>query len=227
MAQVKVTVEQMRTYVRSLDERLEDKQRYPDTWCDGKISTAYEVIATRRQPFQTEEVLDLNPYILDGTEKFQVDMEYDVQGYKRIFSTIGEPSTVADPLMTGHTSGITYNVRPDPLMMGSYTSEITYNVRPDNIVDVFLEVDQLDATQDNTMTFQYYYIPTVPEAETYMSADIYHMLRHGMEFSVYEALRDMEKFQLAQSKIEDSAKTVINGLDIDIQPSDQYNGGFF
>ncbi len=207
--QVKVTVEQMRTYVRSLDERLEDKQRYPDTWCDGKISTAYEVIATRRQPFQTEEVLDLNPYILDGTEKFQVDMEYDVQGYKRIFSTIGEPSTVADPLMTGHTSGITYKVRPD------------------NIVDVFLEVDQLDATQDNTMTFQYYYIPTVPEAETYMSADIYHMLRHGMEFSVYEALRDMEKFQLAQSKIEDSAKTVINGLDIDIQPSDQYNGGFF
>ncbi len=209
MAQIKVTIEEMRTYVRSLDERLEDKQRYPDTWVDGKINTAYEVVSTRRQPFQSEEVLDLNPYIIDGTEKFQVDMDYDVLGYKRIFVTIDEPAPSTDYYQQGIQS-----------------QGVEWKVRPDHIVDVFLTPSAFDTSIANTLTFQYYYIPTAPETETYMAADVYHMLRHGMEFSVYEALRDIEKFQLAQSKIEGSAKSIINGLDIDIQASDQWNGGF-
>ena len=51
------------------------------------------------------------------------------------------------------------------------------------------------------------------------------MLRHGMEFAVYESLRDMEKFQWAQGKIEESAKSVINGLDIDVG-TDGWSKGF-
>jgi len=193
--QLKITLNQMISYIRSLDERLLDTRKYTDEWCTGKINTAYEVIATRRQPFLNEEVLDLNSYIIDGTEKFQVDMDYDVQGYKRIFVT------------------------PE----GSLA--VTFTVRPDNIIDVFLDVGAMDSTDENTLTFQYYYMPTAPTEETYLSADVYHMLRHGMEFAVYEALRDMEKFQWAQQKIEDSAKTVINGLDIDVN-NDGWTKGF-
>ena len=193
--QTKVTLTQMITYIRSLDERLEDIRKYPDSWVIGKINTAYEVVSTRRQPFLNEEVLDLNPYIIDGTEKFQVDMDYDVLGYKRIFAT----------------------------PQGNLA--VTWDVRPDNIIDVFLNVATLDPTDENLITFQYYYVPIAPTVETYMSADVYHLLRHGMEFAVWESLRDVEKFQWAQSKIEDSAKNVINGLDIDVG-SDGWTKGF-
>ena len=184
-------------YVRTLDERLADTHKYTDDWCITKINTAYEIISTRRQPFLNEEVLDLNPYIIDGTEKFQVDMEYDVLGYKRIFVTPAESLAVQT------------------------------KVRPDNIVDVTLEIQQLISTDENTLTFQYWYIPTAPSVETYMSADVYHLLRHGMESSVYESLRDLEKMAWADDKIEKSARTVINGLYTDIEPSDQFNGGFY
>ncbi len=207
--QTKVTIDQMREYVRSLDERLINKQKYTDTWIDAKIATAYEVVSTRRQPFQNTETLDLKDYILDGTQKIQVDMEFDVLGYKRIYPVIGE-----------------IHVDEEPYGLTSYTNDIKWKVRPDNIVDFELATDNLDASVPTVMYFEYYYIPQVPQAETYMSADIYHMLRHGMEFATYESLRDMEKFQWAQSKFEDSAKTVINGLDIDIQATDQWNGGF-
>lgn len=200
MAQIKVTLAQMRTYMRGLDERLIDKTKYPDTWIDGKINTAYEVIATRRQPFLNEEALDLNPYISDGTEKFTVDMQYDVLGYKRIF----------------------YNGVDDLIP----ELEVTWIVAPDHTVEITMNTKQMNADNTNILTFQYWYIPTAPESETYMSSDIYHMLRHGMEFAAYESLRDMEKFQWAEQKIEQSATTVTNGLDIDIQPYDQWTGGF-
>ncbi len=199
----------MRTYARSLDERLINEQQYTNDWIDSKIDTAYEVVATRRQPFQTEEVLDLTDYIKDGTEKFQVDMEYDVLGYKRIFATIGEQPFNQDDLLTS-----------------IYTQGVLWKVRPDNVIDIELNTQQLNADIPTTLTFQYYYIPVHPETETYLSSDVYHMIRHGMEFSIYEALRDTEKFQLAQAKLDESARTVINGLDIDIQPADQWNGGF-
>jgi len=86
MAQMKITTEDLHSFVRSLDERLIDKRKYPDSWLDDKIDKAYELTATQRQSFYAEEVLDLTEYIIDGTQKFQVDMDGDVLGYKRIFT---------------------------------------------------------------------------------------------------------------------------------------------
>ena len=199
--QTKVTIDQMRMYVRSLDERLIDTTKYPDSWVDGKISTAYEITATRRQPYLNQEVLDLSEYIEDGTEKFQVDMEEDVQGYKRIYFAID-----GSEVTTGQDS-------------------VTWTVEEDQSVHVVMN-SSLPTGSIYTIVFEYYYFPTAPPSETFISADVYHMLKHGMEISVYETLRDFEKMTVAQTKLEDSAKTVVNGLDIDIKAHEQWNGGF-
>ena len=62
-----VTLDSLRAYSRSLDDRLKDTKKYPDSWIDSKINLGYEELATLSQPFLKEEVLDLTPYINDGT----------------------------------------------------------------------------------------------------------------------------------------------------------------
>lgn len=197
MAQLKITTKQLRDYTRSLDERLEDRYKYPDSWIDSKINAAYEMLSTYRQSFYAEEVLDLNQYILDGTEKFPVTMDGDVLGYKRIFTN--------------------HNIhRLDPLDLKVLDANaITWNVMQDHTVEVMLDVNNLDPTTDNTITFQYYYIPTLAQEETFMSGDVYHMLRHAIQQTTWDALRDYEKANMAMQNFQESARTVINGLDID------------
>lgn len=203
MAQLQVTLAMMRAYIRGLDERLDDTTKYPDSWIDGKINTAFEVIATRRQPWLTEEIYNINTYVNGGIEYFTLEMQEDIVGFKRIFYSID-------------------NVMIYP------TTNVAVEIDPDHKINVMINLNNIDGSVENTLTFQYWYIPTVPAEDSYMSmpADVYHMLRHGMEFAVYESLRDIEKFQWAERKIEQSARSVINGLDIDIACFDQWNGGF-
>ena len=189
---MKITTEEMRLKVRSLDERVRNTQKYPDLWIDNIINMGFELVATARQPFLNEEVLDLTQYIVDGTKTFQVDMKYDVLGYKRIFTN----------------------------------ANVTYKVRPDNIVDIFLESTAIPTDVTPTITFQYYYIPIIPESETYMSRDVYQMLENGFEAALYDRLRDTEKYQLSMAKMNSKASMVINGLDIDVNAVDEWNGGF-
>jgi len=189
---MKITTDEMRMKVRSLDERVKNAQKYPDVWIDNIINMGFELVATRRQPFLNEEVLDLTQHIVDGTKTFQVDMDYDVLGYKRIFTN----------------------------------ANVTYSVRPDNIVDVYLESTAIPKDTTPTITFQYYYIPIIPVSETYMSRDVYQMLENGFEAALYDRLRDTEKYQLSLSKLDSKATTVINGLDIDVRATDEWNGGF-
>lgn len=214
MAQIKVTIEQMRAYIRSLDERIADTQKYTNEWVDSRINTAYEITGTARQPWLNSETLDLNPYIIDGTEKFQVDMEYDVQGYKRIFPEL-DGSTKYDPMFPGALNYGTVNA-----------TAVKWVANPDHTVDVWLDLTAFDTSVTNTITFEYYYFPTAPESETYMSADMYHFLRHGMEVSIYETLRDNEQLQISQAKLDKTAAEMVNGLDIDVWAREEWNGGF-
>ena len=184
----------MRDYARSLDERLEEKAKYTDSWIDDKINKGFEVVATSRQPFLNEEVLDLNPYIIDGTKKIEVNLDEDVVGFKRIF--------------TNASGGVEWVVNPD------------------NTIHITLVTSSIPTTSENLFTVQYYYFPKAPTTETYMSSDIYHFVQHGIEFVIWEALRDVDKMNWAKSKLDDSARTVVNGLDIDVGPNEQWNGGF-
>jgi len=206
MSQMKVTIDALRSYARSLDERLEEKAKYSDDWIDSKINTAFELVATHRQPFLGEEVIDLNPYIEDGTSKFRVEMDEDVLGYKRIYPN-------------------TNRIIPLDQTEEDILKLIDWSVNPDHSVDIILSPG-LTTDEPHTLTFQYYYIPTVPENEMYMSADIYHMVRHGIQQSIWDALRDFQKADMAMVNLMEQVRTVINGLDIDVEQNEGWNGGF-
>ena len=185
---VLVTLDSLRTYSRGLDERLRDTRKYPNTWIDGKINAGYELVSTKRQPFLNEEVLDLTEYIVDGTSKFEVEMDHDVNGWKQIFSTTSAPQA------------------------------IRWTVKPDNKVVIDLDIDSLRANNENLLTFQYYYFPKTATGDQYFSTDIYHMLRHGIASSIYDALHDYERRDSFDQQLELQSRTVINGLDYDAEP---------
>lgn len=52
-------IDQLRTLARSKDERLADKDRYPDSWIDDKIEYGFEIAESAKQVFYTAEVYDL------------------------------------------------------------------------------------------------------------------------------------------------------------------------
>ncbi len=183
MAQILVTLDSLRAYARSLDERLVNVQKYNDAWVDSKINAAYELVATRRQPFIKEEVLDLHDYILDGTAKFEIDMDEDLVGYRDIYSTTPKPTA------------------------------IRWNVTPDNKVMIELEVSLLDETEENLITLNYYFFPNTKTGDQYMSTDVYHMVRHGVASSIFDALQDYEKRDNYDQQLDYNTKTMVNGLD--------------
>ncbi len=182
---VLVTLDSLRSYVRSLDERLKNKNTYPDTWIDNKINTGYELVSTKRQPFFNEEVLDLTQYIIDGTAKFEVEMDHDVGGWKQVFATSANEQA------------------------------ITWVTKPDNKTVIDLDIASLKATDENLLTFQYYYFPSTDTGDQYFSTDIYHMVRHGIASAVYDALHDYERRDSFDKQLMNGVREAVNGLDYD------------
>ncbi len=185
---VLVTLDSLRTYARGLDERLEDSKKYSDAWIDSKINTAYEMIGTKRQPFLGEDVLDLKEYIEDGTAKFEVEPDEDVNGWKQVFVTSGNPEA------------------------------ITWTIKPDNKVIINLDIDSLNSTAENLITFQYYYFPNTKTGDQYFSTDVYRMVHQGVASSIYDALHDYEKRDNFDNQLEMQSRTMVNGLDYDAEP---------
>jgi len=185
MAQVLVTLDSLRSYARSLDERVRDKNKYPDSWIDSKINAGYELVATKRQPFFKEEVLDLNPYIIDGTDKFEAEMAEDVAGWKQVFAT------------------------------SPRANAIRWVTTPDNKTMIDLDTNSLSPNDENLITFQFYYFPHTKTGDQYMSTDVYHMVRHGIASSVYDALHDYERRDNFDAQLDYNARTMVNALDYD------------
>jgi len=201
MSQINVSKQQMIDFARSLDERLEEHRKYPDEWIIARINTGFELVATYRQPFLTEEVLDLNPYITDGTKKIEVTLDEDMVGVKRIFATRGEDSIT-------HKTGIRWKVEYD------------------NSIHIVLTPGAFDTSITNLFTIQYYFYPKVPAEETFMSTDIYQMVKHGIQNAVWEQLHDSEKAGMALGRLKENARMTISGLDIDVEAHEEWNGGF-
>ena len=196
MSQDLVTLDSLRSYARGLDNRVKDKNKYTDGWVDSKINAAYELVATKRQPFINQEILDLTQYILDGTTEIEAEMDEDVAGWKNISYEI-QNHKAEDPYWVGQIPR---------------TSAVTWEVSPDNKVQITLE-EGLDATKGYTMTFDYYFFPKTTSGDQFMSTDVYHMLRHAIASSVYDALRDYEKRDNFDNQLEYNSRTMTNGLD--------------
>jgi len=182
---VLVTLDSLRTYGRSLDERLRDVNKYPDSFIDSRINAGYELVSTKSQPFLNEEVVDLSTYIEDGTAKFEMEMDFDVNGWKQIYVT------------------------------SSNKNAITCVVKPDNIVIVNLDINSLKAEEENLITLQYYYFPNTKTGDQYFSTDILHMVENGIAEAIFDSLRDYKSRDNYRAQLNNNSKSIINGLDYD------------
>ena len=193
MSQVLVAIDSLRTYARSLDNRLKNKTMYPDSWIDNKIDSGYEIVVTKRQPFIKEDVLDLTDYISDGVAKFEVEMDEDVAGYRDIYSTSTDPTA------------------------------IRWVKTPDNKIMIELDTANLNAADENLITFNYYFFPSTKTGDQYMSTDVYHMVRHAIASSVYDALHDYKRRDEFDVQLEYNSRTMVNGLDTYAEDSRKSN----
>jgi len=195
---VLVTLDSLRSYTRGLDERLVDIKKYSDSWIDSKINAAYEIIGSAGQSFQSEEVLDLTEYIKDSTKKFEVEMDHDVTGWKAAFYEENGEYQYDYPLASRYASG-------DP---------VAIQIKPDNKVEVDIK-DGIRQDSTHTINFQYYYFPNTNTGDQYFSTDVYHMVRHAIASTTFDALRDYEQRDNYDNQLAKQIRTIVNTWDYD------------
>lgn len=70
------TIEQLRTYARSIDNRLEDVDKYPDAWLDYRIEEGLAIAQEIKQIFYTKERYDLTANIdVDGLTEMEIILQ--------------------------------------------------------------------------------------------------------------------------------------------------------
>jgi len=90
------TLEQLRTFTRSLDERLEDTVAYSDAWIDEKIEEGIAEANDIKQIFYADEKYDLEEnFTTDGLTKVEIILQREVQSilsikYSESFYTVTE-----------------------------------------------------------------------------------------------------------------------------------------
>jgi len=193
-----VTLDSLRTYTRGLDERLRDIRKYPDSWIDASIDEGYELVASKGQSFLNEEVLDLTQYIIDGTAKFEVEMDHDVTGWKAAFYEQDANYIYDFPLRTRFVVG----------------SPVGIQIKADNKVEVNLDDTLISATK-HLITFQYYYFPRTLTGDQYFSTDVYGLVRSAVASSVYNTLHDYEKRDNFDNQLAKGIRSIVNTWDYD------------
>lgn len=69
------TLEGLRAVVRGKDERLEDVDRYPDSWVDNKIEHAFETAEDAVAVFHAVETYDMTADIANGLEEVEIILQ--------------------------------------------------------------------------------------------------------------------------------------------------------
>ena len=193
----KYSLDQMRQLARSKDNRLDDVNKYPDSWIDDKIASAFEMAESGRQVFVTEDALDIAPYVADGVEKFLYETTEQCHKITQIFATVD--STTPSPLYVEGQS------------VGNYPSISTY-LNNDNTVSVTLDVDALEG-KPAVMTFRYYYVPSLGFTEMFMDPEVYHYFKHCLYVALYGALRDKESEMYHQVQVDKFIATGSFGIE--------------
>lgn len=119
------TLAGIRAVARSKDERLEDTDKYPDSWIDTQIEHGFEVAESSKQVFYTTEKYDLTADIDAGLSEVEIilqkephkiygvkcdtyGLKVDITGNKHLIITI-DPSAVS---LTDKTVVVSYFFYP-------------------------------------------------------------------------------------------------------------------
>lgn len=82
------TIAEIRALARSKDERLEDTDRYPDSWIDTQIDHAFEVTEDAKQVFSASQEYDVLDDINNGVDSVEVTLDNQVHGIYSIICDI-------------------------------------------------------------------------------------------------------------------------------------------
>lgn len=70
------TIDQLRTYARTVDNRIEDVDKHPDTWLDYRIEEGLALAQEIKQVFYTKETYDLtNNVLVDGLTEMEIILQ--------------------------------------------------------------------------------------------------------------------------------------------------------
>jgi len=70
------TLDQLRTYARTIDNRIEDVDKYPNTWLDYRIEEGLALAQETKPIFYTKETYDLtNSIMVDGLTEMEIILQ--------------------------------------------------------------------------------------------------------------------------------------------------------
>jgi len=168
------TLAKLRTYARSIDERLANVTTYPDTWIDERIEEGMALAQDIKSVFYTKEVYDLT------------------QNFKPILDG-GDGLSAVEIVMQREVHSI-YAIECD---LNYFTVTPTAN----NHV-IFSAGDLSIQPTDFKVTIRYFFYPTNPFTEIEMSMEMYRLVKSSIASTVFSWLSDKESEQYHMAKAE-------------------------
>ena len=168
------TLAKLRTYARSIDERLANVTTYPDTWIDERIEEGMALAQDIKSVFYTKEVYDL-------TQNFKPTLDG------------GDGLSEVEIVMQREVHSI-YAIECD---LNYFTVTPTANNH------VIMSAGDLSIQPtDFKVTIRYFFYPTNPFTEIEMSMEMYRLVKSSIASTVFSWLSDKESEQYHMAKAE-------------------------
>lgn len=198
---MQITLDYLISYVRGLDERLTDEVKYTDSVLTDKIRYGIHNLAALVQPFAKEEFIDLNPYLAQNIQQFQLTMQEQVLGYYGKTIVILNGSVYEDISIT------------DILVQEQLDKSLYITVPNIPAQPVYLRVKYFYALD----------IEKTPILE--VEPEIWHFMKHSIQIVVWGSLKDYEKEQYHTKVLDSHVSQKI--LQPPVQPASySMKGGF-
>ena len=168
------TIAKIREYARSVDNRLEDTDKYSDTWIDDRIEEGLALAQDIHQIFYTTELYDLTTNTDPVSEGGDGLTEVEIIAQE-------EPHSI-------------YEVECD---LNYFTVEPTAN----NHVIVRVKANAPDVL-DKTVLVRYFFYPTLPITQIEMSMEMYKLCKACIASNCFAMLSDEanEKYHMAKAE---------------------------
>jgi hypothetical protein len=197
-----VEISYLMDYVRGLDERLRDEDKYPHEEILNKIRYGIHNLAAQVQCFTKEEQVKLNDYTDTGLNQFNIyPTKPNVLGYYNKTVMIDNGGIIEDVFYT----------------------DIVVKENPDKSLYVTIPSPPY---QDLYLSLKYFYAPDVTfTSQIDIEPEVFHFMKHSVQIVVWGALKDYEKEQYHQKVLDTHASQKILQMPQSMVPSSM-KGGF-
>ena len=182
---MQITLSELISYVRKLDQRLSDETMYSDDSLTDKIRYGIDNLSAQVQPFVKEEFIDLSQYIDSGILKFNLPMEEIVLGYFQIQFV----------QLNGNEFQDLINPEMSAIQQLDKSLYVVFPSAP--VLKTFLRV-------------KYFYAPDITATPILeVEPEVWHFMKHSIQIVVWGGLKDYEKEQYHQKVLDQHVSTKI------------------